>query len=88
MALDLRRRGLLTNLHELDERDRTFVDQILSGELRRKKWTRALFRLTEVLQSLHKRDVIVLIDEYDTPTSYATNCGYFPEVSLRKPSMD
>ena len=33
-ASDLAKRGLLTNLRELDERDRTFVVQILSGEVK------------------------------------------------------
>lgn len=84
-ALDLKHRGLLTNLHELDETDRTFLNQILNEELNAKIGPRALFKLTKVLHTLHKRQVIVLVDEYDTPTSHATHYGYFTEVCLHKP---
>ena len=87
MALDLKNRGLLTNLHELDETDRTFLNQILDEELKAKIGVRALFRLTEVLHTLHRREVIVLVDEYDTPTSHATRYGYFTKVCLHKPSI-
>ena len=79
IALDLEKRGLLTDLHEL-------YDRLLTGELKPKELARALVKLTG-LKALHKQDVIVLIDEYDTPTSHATHYGYFTEVCLHKPSM-
>jgi hypothetical protein len=72
---------LLTNLHELDDIHRTFLNRILDEEHKAEVDARALFRLTRVLHFLHKREVIVLVDEYDTPTSYATQHDYFPEVS-------
>jgi len=37
--------------------------------------------MTEILHVLHRKQVL-LIDEYDTPTSYAVQNGYFPDVCL------
>jgi hypothetical protein len=39
-----------------------------------------LYNLTKVVAQLTKRRPIVLIDEYDTPISYAAKNGYFPDV--------
>ena len=70
IALDLEEHGLLTNLHELTERDQTRLKEILDGECKAKIGEEALlFWLTKVLKTLHKREVVVLVDEYDTPTS-------------------
>jgi hypothetical protein len=87
IASGLKKRGLLTHLHELDDTDHTFLNQIQNEECKAKVEAQALFRLTEILHILHKRKVIVLVDEYDTPTSYATQYGYSTEVCLNKPSM-
>ena len=85
IASDLQDRGLLTNLHELNKMDHTFLNEILNDEA--KIGAKALFKLTKILHTLHKREVVVLVDEYDTPTSYATQYGYFSEVCLHKPRM-
>jgi hypothetical protein len=81
---DLKRRGFLPNLHELDETDRTFINQILNQGHKAEVEAQALFRLTEILHILHKREVILLIDEYDTPTAYASQYGYLTKVRLHK----
>jgi len=87
VVLDLLERGLLTNLHELHETSRTFVNQVVNRELPADEWPESLSKLTDILYTLHKREVIVLIDEYDTPTAHATRYGYFDEVRLHQPSM-
>jgi hypothetical protein len=84
---DLKRRGLLSNLHELDETHRTFINEILREGNKASVEAQALFQLTEILHTLHKREVILLIDEYDTPTAYASQYGYFSKVRFHKPSM-
>jgi hypothetical protein len=87
IALDLQRRGLLTNIHELDNMDQTFLNKLLDEEHDTKIEAQALFRLTKILCTLHKREVVVLVDEYDTPTSYAAQYHYFDEVCLHKLCM-
>ena len=85
IASDLRDCGLLTNLHELNKTDHTFLNEILNNEAKIK--AKALFKLTKILHTLHKRRVVVLVDEYDTPTSHAVQYDYFTEVCLHKPRM-
>ncbi|MCL2122011.1 MAG: ATP-binding protein, partial [Clostridiales bacterium] len=40
----------------------------------------ALFFLMECLHAYHKKRVIVLLDEYDSPLDYAVRNGYYPEM--------
>jgi hypothetical protein len=80
IVLRLAENGLLNNQQELHEIDRAFLGQILNDQLADKNLPDALFRLTKILRTLNKKEVVVLIDEYDTPTSYATRHGYFSEV--------
>ena len=40
----------------------------------------ALFFLTECLYAYHKKRVIVLLDEYDSPIDYAVQYGYYQEM--------
>jgi hypothetical protein len=76
------RAGYFTNREELTGEHRTFVDEIMKGERADVNWTKALFELTEIVHLLTNRLVLLLIDEYDTPTSNAVRHGYFPEVCL------
>ena len=76
------RAGYFTNREELTGEHRTFVDEIMKGERADVNWTKALFELTEIVHLLTNRLVLLLIDEYDTPTSNAIRHGYFPEVCL------
>jgi len=76
------RAGYFTNREELTGEHRTFVDEIMKGERADVNWTKALFELTEIIHLLTNRLVLLLIDEYDTPTSNAVRHGYFSKVCL------
>ena len=80
IAAELQNAGCFSGSHELGEAYQTFLRDVLRGQLAKEKLHRALYKLTKVVHQLTKRRPIVLIDEYDTPTSYAVQNGYFPDV--------
>ena len=64
VVVQLKNAGFFQNLDKLPE-------SIIAEMLPDQKWSAVLLDLTEVLHSLHEKLVIVLIDEYDFPMSYA-----------------
>jgi len=74
--------GFFQNRGELPKNQQAFLEAVLKGTISDSQLPDVLFKLTEILHMLHQKQVIVLIDEYDTPTSHAVQDGYFPEVCL------
>jgi len=62
---------------ELGRSEQKILNNILEKMLDDLEWPTAL---TTLLNTLSNRRVVVLVDEYDTPTSYAVQYGYFAEV--------
>jgi len=79
-VLRLEDAGAFQNRSELAPNLREFLEAIIGRRLPDKEWPTALYKLTNVLGLLHERRVIVLIDEYDSPISYAAQHPYFTEV--------
>jgi hypothetical protein len=66
---------------ELTLLQQTFLTAVTRNELRDSDLPNALFYLTEVIHALNpKNRAIVLVDEYDTPTSHAVQQGYLRKV--------
>ena len=84
IARDLADSGAFENRSELGEYEQKFLDAVLKRDLPDSDWPIVLFRLTRMLHQLHKRRVVVLVDEYDTPISCAAQHGYYAEVSLTR----
>ncbi len=74
--------GFFQNRHELPKNQLKFLEAVLKGTVTDSQLHKVLFKLTEIFHVLHRKQVVVLIDEYDTPTSHAVRDGYFPEVCL------
>ncbi|KIM76795.1 hypothetical protein PILCRDRAFT_12500 [Piloderma croceum F 1598] len=81
IAQQLETSGKFNNRGELDNSKQLFLDNVLKKTLDDSEWPTALFRLTTLLNTLSKRLVVVLVDEYDTPTSYAVQHGYFDDAN-------
>lgn len=79
---DAERAGYFSNQEELSGTNRRFVDEMAKEVQADVDWADALFRLTEIVHLLTNRLVVVLVDEYDTPTSNAVRHGYFSQVCL------
>jgi hypothetical protein len=80
IALEMQLQGYFSGSHELEEGFQMFLHDVLRGRLAKEKLPSALYNLTRLVHHLTKRRPIVLIDEYDTPTSYAVQNGYFSDV--------
>lgn len=80
VARHLDRQGLFNNRTGLNNNEQQFLDGILNSTLPDSDLSITPFALTDFIFALTKRQVIVLVDEYDTPTSYAVSRGYFSEL--------
>lgn len=80
MVLQLEDAGLFQNREKLTPNLRKFLEEIIAEKLPNPKWPAALSKMTEVLHLLHERQVIVLMDEYDSPISYAAQHQYYTKV--------
>ena len=80
IAQQLETSGKFNNRGELGNSEQLFLDNVLRKTLDDSEWPTVLFRLTTLLNTLTKRLVVVLVDEFDTPTSCAVHHGYFDDV--------
>lgn len=70
------------NIREsLDERDKINFDRIWYGE-EGQNYNDSLKFLTRCLKEYYNQDIILLIDEYDTPIVSAYEHGYYDEIKL------
>lgn len=65
---------------EIQEGDRLFFSQILSGEFSKNEIRRSLSVLAKILYIHYKKKVILLIDEYDVPLDKAERNGFYNEM--------
>jgi hypothetical protein len=80
VARDMQNDAYFSGSQELGEACQTFLRDVLLRRLPKEELPEALYYLSKVVAQLTKRRLIVLIDEYDTPISYAVQNGYFPDV--------
>lgn len=77
---EYRRLKFLLDSDKLDENDKKYFQTILSSEVDELIFSSALANLTRFLHLHFDKQVIVLIDEYDTPIRYAYENGFYNEV--------
>jgi hypothetical protein len=82
IVLRLEDSDLFEDRQKLPRNQQAFLKAVLEKKLDDSEWPTVLFELTQLLHVLLNREVIVLVDEYVTPTSYAIQHDYFPEVCL------
>lgn len=70
-----------SEVDRLPSKAKDFLNSLLRETLKDEDVPLALYRMTELLWRLYAKQVIVLIDEYDTPTSHAVDQGYLEEAS-------
>ena len=83
LVLRLEDLGFFQDRGKLPKNQLAFLEAVLKGTIPDSEWPKVLFKLTEILHVLHNREVIILVDEYDSPSAYSERHNYFPEVCLR-----
>ena len=83
-------KGLMEDLYQpyidllasprLTTNQKKYFQAILNQEVDQFELKKALFKLTEYLYTHYQQEVIVLIDEYDTPVEAGYFNGYYPQV--------
>ncbi|MCR5294363.1 MAG: AAA family ATPase [Lachnospiraceae bacterium] len=77
---EYRRHRELENSAQLDTADRDFYQRMMRGSLSTVEYSRSLLYLTRMLKTHYKTQVIILIDEYDTPIQQGFIKGFYEEV--------
>ncbi len=67
-------------IQSLNPMEMTYFESICLQTATTAKFSRGLYNLTHFLARKFGRNVIVLIDEYDSPNNFAYERGYFNEV--------
>ena len=81
IAEEMESHGYFLGSEELPGRGKKrFLRHVLERRLSEAQVPHALYKLTKIIEKLTKRKTIVLIDEYDTPTSISFQHDYFLEV--------
>ncbi len=77
---EFRRHSELENSENLDTADRDFYQRMMRGTLSTVEYSRSLLYLTRMLKTHYRTQVIILIDEYDTPIQQGFIKGFYEEV--------
>ena len=71
----------LKNSQKLTDTDRAFFNRMLSTDMRDTDATLALYQLSDYLYRYYGKEVMILLDEYDTPMQEAYIHGYWEELA-------
>ncbi len=82
IANEYRRHSYLLASSILDETQQKNFRAIISGDAEKTTYEASLQCLTEYLEAFHKKNVIVLIDEYDAPIHAGYRHKYYDKVTL------
>lgn len=77
---EFKRHSELTGSNTLGSDDKDYLARMEKGTLTDVEYSRALLNLTRMLVAHHGRNVVILIDEYDTPIQQGYTRGFYPDV--------
>ncbi len=66
----------------LSENEKGYYRQILEKKASLSDISSSLFRLSQFLNKVHKKKVVILIDEYDSPVHYAFDYGFYDQAIM------
>ena len=77
---EFNRHSELADSHALGTDDKDYLDRMGKGTLTDVEYSRALLNLTRMLAAHHGRNVVILIDEYDTPIQQGYIRGFYQDI--------
>ncbi len=77
---EYRRHRELADSHSMDAVDKDYYQRMIQGKLSEVEYSRSLLNLTYMLSRHYHQQVIILIDEYDTPIQQGFVRGFYGEV--------
>lgn len=78
---DFKRHSELPGSNALGTDDKDYLARMEKGTLTDVEYSRALLNLTRMLATHHGRNVVILIDEYDTPIQQGYTRGFYQDVN-------
>jgi hypothetical protein len=80
ISREYKRHDYILQSDKIKETDKKAFESIMNREAGYVITSAALEMLTGVLKEFHQKEVIVLIDEYDTPINHGYICGYYDDI--------
>ena len=77
---EFKRHSELVDSNALGADDKDYLARMEKGTLTDVEYSRALLNLTRMLAAHHGRNVVILIDEYDTPIQQGYTRGFYQDV--------
>lgn len=77
---EFKRHSELPGSNALGTDDKDYLARMEKGTLTDVEYSRALLNLTRMLATHHGRNVVILIDEYDTPIQQSYTRGFYQDV--------
>lgn len=70
----------LLDCEEINENDKNLIRRLAAKKATREEVKNSLYTMTEFLYTYYKKEVILLIDEYDVPIAAASEYGYYDQM--------
>lgn len=77
---EFRRHKYILDCDKIDDFEKEQYAEIMNEKAGYVRYKNSLKLLTKLLQQYHGKEVIVLIDEYDTPINQGYICGYYEDI--------
>ncbi|HHW01454.1 MAG TPA: AAA family ATPase [Thermoanaerobacterales bacterium] len=80
ISREYKRHDYILQSNKIKQTDKKAFESIMNREAGYVIISAALEMLIDVLKEFHEKEVIVLIDEYDTPINHGYICGYYDDI--------
>lgn len=80
ISMEIKKHGYLLNWENLHLSDKNYLESIINNKASQRDYEDSLLILSELLSQYHKKQIVILIDEYDTPIHSGYSKSYYEDV--------